>query len=552
METASITRQRFERIAGLVLHPLAFVCGLVLLLHGLGRLQQAGWLERGPLVVDENSESDQVYICPMMCVEPTNAPGRCPVCAMELVPAASDAVASDGVSVRIDDETRRLLNIKTAAVIRRPLVHSVQAVGEIGYDETRLRSLAAYVDGRIEALYASYTGVVVQAGQPLAKIYSPKLYAGQVELLAARQAQANRAGDLAANPPLNTGVSGGRPLSALGSSLYDSAYRRLIELGMTTEQIAELENQGQADSRLSLVAPISGTVIEKLKVDGQYVQEGDAIYRLADLTQVWLILQLFPADAAMIQIGQSATTTVQSLPQQTFQGHVDFVSPTVDPRTRTVGVRVVIPNPNGELRVGDFARATIQVPSPTVATMASDPESPPTDPLWIPRDAVLHVGESSVAYVETEPGRFEIRALQIGPSSNGQVVVWEGLQAGEKVATSANFLLDSQMQLTQQPSLINLDQAIPRSKADFEWTEEMLAALEPLSDDQQALVQQQRLCPVGQQPLGSMGTPLPVEVAGQIVYICCEGCRRPLLETPEKYLAQFPQTPSSLDREERK
>ncbi len=530
---------RVQWIAGMILHPLAFVCGLILLLHGLGRLQQMGWLNIGELDTAEVTESDVTYICPMMCVEPTNAPGRCPVCAMELVPAAGDMGSGDGISVIIDSETRRLINIKTAPVVRRPLELTIDAVGEIGYDETRLRTLAAYVDGRIEELYAGYTGVVVQQGQPLAKIYSPKLYAGQVELLMARQTMSNR---LPTSPPGTNiaSVTSTPNLASLRTTMYDSSYRRLIELGMTPQQIDSLERRGEADSRLQLVAPISGTVIEKSSVDGQYVKEGDVIYRLADLSQVWLLLKLFPADAAMIEPGQVVQAEVQSLPNRKFDGIIEFILPNVEPDTKTVNVRVVIPNPAGLLRIGDYARATIRVvpdrSNDEQLNAMADPTATDDQPLWIPRDAVLHVGQTSIAYVETESGRFEIRWLTTGPTVDGEIVVWEGLQAGESVATGANFLLDSQMQLTQGPSLINPHKAIPRSRADFEWTEEMLAAMEPLSPEDRELVMQQKLCPVAQEPLGSMGLPLKVDVGGRAVFICCEGCRRPLVEEPEKYL----------------
>jgi len=532
--------ERFQLVAGLILHPAAFFCVLVFLLYGLGRLQQLGWLVTEPVEVSETAGETVTYICPMMCVEPTNAPGRCPVCAMELVPATSGA-AGDGMSVQIDRETRRLLNIATATVVRRPLELSVQAVGEIGYDETRLRTLSAYVDGRIEELYAGYTGVVVAQGQPLARIYSPRLYASQVELLSAKQLQRTRPGlqtPATADPPtaINSGI-----LAVGGSGMYDSAYRRLIELGMTGPQIEQLETSGQADSRLQLVAPISGTVIEKLVVEGQYVKEGDRIYRLADLSQVWLMLKLFPEDAALLEVGHTVTAKIQSQPNQPIAGTVEFLSPQVDPETRTVSVRVVMANPMGLLRIGDLARATIQVGPRTDLPPGADGDSTLTDgaPLWIPRDAVLRVGQSSVAYVETEPGRFEIRWLKTGPVIGTDMVIWEGLELGESVATRANFLLDSQMQLTQQPSLINPAKAIPRSLEDFEWTEEMLAAIAPLSEEEREIVRQQKLCPVGQQPLGSMGTPLRVDVNDQIIFICCEGCRSPLVNEPDQYLPKM-------------
>jgi hypothetical protein len=309
---------------------------------------------------------------------------------------------------------------------------------------------------------------------------------------------------------------------------------------MTAGQIEQLEVTGEADSRLQLVAPISGTVIEKVAVEGQYVEEGDRIYRLADLSQVWLMLKLFPEDAALLEVGHQVAAQVQSLPDQTFTGVVEFIAPNVDSETRTVSVRVVMPNPAGLLRIGDLARATIEVRSggSLVQGVDSMASGSARDALWIPRDAVLSVGQSHIAYVETEPGRFEIRWLKTGPVIGREILIWEGVRLGESVATRANFLLDSQMQLTQQPSLIDPARAIPRAADDFEWTEEMLAALQPLSEKDRERVQEQKLCPVGRQPLGSMGTPLPVQVGERTVFICCEGCRGPLLADPDQYLTK--------------
>jgi YHS domain-containing protein len=257
---------------------------------------------------------------------------------------------------------------------------------------------------------------------------------------------------------------------------------------------------------------------------------------------------------------------------------VAFLDPTVDPTKRTVGIRVVISNKGGLLRVGDYAKATIRAPLATAEDQEAavyDPElagkwigprhphivasSPGNCPLCgaelvpaarfgfldaptaacnvlvVPRNAVLMNGGHSVVYVETEPGRFEIRRVTLGSGSDDQIVVVAGLQAGEEVATSGNFLIDSQMQLAGNPSLIDPMKA--QSKLDDVASPEVLASLSELSDEDRALAERQRVCPVTMFPLGSMGTPPKVEVDGQTVFLCCEGCREALLEEPNKYLA---------------
>ncbi len=444
----------------LIVQPILFVAAILGALALVGIAQRSGWItaSRHPSASAESDASstepasaDTQYICPMMCTPPASEPGRCPVCAMELVPAARSA-ASDGRSILIDPATRRIANIQTAPVVAKALSRTIRAVGELGYDESNLKTLSAYVDGRVEELLANYTGVEVHEGDPLARVYSPRLYASQVELLLAlgRSVDSGTTIDSAARPR--------------NEQLAASARRRLSELGMSDRQIAELEQSGVAHSRLHLVAPIQGTVIEKLAVEGQYVKEGDPIYRLADLSKVWLQLQLFPEDAAWVRLGQSVEAEVQSLPGTRFEGQVEFIFPNVDPVSRTVAVRVVIPNPDGQLRVGDYARATFSVPLASVARSAgaADPDAasqaiPPTDAkvMVVPRDAVLMAGQNSVLYVETEPGRFEIRAVTVGNSTGDEIVIVEGVHEGEHVATRGNFLIDSQMQLAGNPSLID-------------------------------------------------------------------------------------------------
>jgi Cu(I)/Ag(I) efflux system membrane fusion protein len=304
---------------------------------------------------------------------------------------------------------------------------------------------------------------------------------------------------------------------------------------MTSSQIEALEQSGQANSRLELVAPMGGTVIEKLAVEGQYVDQGEAIYQLANLDQVWLMLKVFPEDAAVIQVGQTVTAAVDSLPGQSFVGTVAFISPNIDPETRTVSVRVVLPNPEGALRIGDFARASVPVVSSANPVSSADSTA-----VLLPRDAVLLVGVDSVVYVETEPGRYEMRNVKVGSVSKRGVIVLEGLKAGESVARRGNFLIDSQMQLAGNPSLIDPGRAAPKKPGE-ELTPEMEEAIAELAPEDQDLARKQRVCVVADMALGSMGVPVRVELEGQVVFLCCEGCRGALMKNPQKFLEKLKQ-----------
>ncbi len=564
---------------------LVLVCG-VLVIVALGAAQRMGYISAGgdgsggggdnshAPVADESVR----YICPMMCTPPQNEPGRCPVCAMELVPSSSGG-GGDSRSVQIDPAARRVANIHTEAVRSMRMTRTIRTIGELSSDEGTVKTLSAYVDGRLDRLYADYTGVVVAKGDHLALVYSPRLYSGQVEFLLAKKAR-----EESRSATLARVVQSSR-------NLYKSAWQRLIELGMTTSQIEELQRTGTASSRMHLCAPIHGTVIRKFATEGQYVKEGQAIYELADLSTVWLMLELFPEDAATIRYGQKVEAEVQSLPGQKFTGRVAFIDPNVNPKTRTVGVRVVIANDDGLLRIGDYAKATIDVPltgtvnpqgkiyDPELANKWISPRHPHIiesspgkcrvcgvalvpasqfgftaeataggESLVVPRDAVLMAGSNSVLYVETEPGRFEIRRIVLGPICGGQIVILEGVKEGEEVATRGNFLIDSGMQLAGNPSLIDPTRIEP--KMDEEASVEMIAAIAKLPREDRLLAESQRICPVTMMPLGSMGTPKKVDVNGTPVLICCEGCREDLLAESEKYLAKLAAADRSEDSNE--
>ncbi len=424
------------------------------------------------------AENGERYICPMMCTPPSSEPGRCPVCAMELVPATGGG-ESDGVSVTIEPAARRLINIQTATAKMGPVSQTIRTIGSIEYDESKLATISAYVAGRIEKLYANYIGVPVEQNDDLALIYSPDLYSAQVEYL--------------------TALKGGG-LKRLGgsSNLAELAKQNLIELGLTEDQVRDVRTKGKAESRIRVRSPISGTVINKYAVEGDYIKTGDKIYRIADLSTVWLMLDLYPDDAARIRFGQQVEAEVQSMPGEVFTGRVAFIDPTVDPKTRTVGVRVEMLNPDGKLKPGDYATARVYVPAlrqdrvydPALADKYISPMHPqiirnepgdcpicgmdlvPTSQLGyaseplpkqqvvtVPRDTVLMTGENSVIYVETEPGRFEIRRVSVGPLTDERAVILEGVSAGETVATNGNFLIDSQMQLAGNPSLMDPSKA---------------------------------------------------------------------------------------------
>jgi Cu(I)/Ag(I) efflux system membrane fusion protein len=491
LPTASSHRARIAWTTRKLLPVGVFLAAGIALIVFVGLAQRLGWIRAGQGVLTQVAAgAGSIFTCPMHPQIRQPAPGRCPICGMELVVASSAGAADlDELAVMIEPAQRRLANIQTAATKSEPLDDTLHTVGAIAIDESRQATIAAYIDGRLERLFADYTGVDIKKGDHLAILYSPQLYAAQVEYLEARRA---------------LGGSGGLPaVRQAQESLADNTRQRMREFGMTDEQIAELENSGKAQSRLTIYAPQGGTVIEKLAVEGKYVQAGDPIYRIAELSTVWLMLKLFPEDATRIRFGQRVEAVVQSLPGETLLGRVAFIDPTVDPQTRSVGVRVELLNEYGRLRPGDYAKARINLPigpqgevfdkdlagkwiSPMHPQIIRDeagqcpicgmdlvPTSrygfaaepiPQPESLYVPRRAVLLAGGNSIVYVETEPGRFEIRSVTVGPILRDKIVILDGLKAGDMVATAGNFLIDSQMQLAGKPSLIDPSRAIAKSK----------------------------------------------------------------------------------------
>ena len=438
-----------------------------------------------------------MFTCPMHPNIKQNKPGSCPICGMDLVPLEVETNADSSVSesIKISKASRRLAGIETEVVKEGTAYQNIYAIGSIDFDEGRISTIAAYVDGRIEKLYANYTGIKVKKDEHLAEFYSPALYSAQIEYLQSRKALAKMR-----SSRLDSTLSTQR-------ALLSNAERRLKELGMSAAQIKELKKTRKAKSRLVMDSMVSGTVIEKNAVEGSYVKAGQIIYKVADLSTVWLLLDMFPEEATFLKFGLKVKASIRSLPDQEFEGRISFISPTIDKKTRTVRVRVEVPNPNGVLRPGDFANASIMVPvSPSARdSRIYDPELAgkyisPMHPaqisdkpgkcpvcgmdlipaeefgytiddsniekvVTVPRDAILSVGKGHVVFIEQEKDRFALKEIVMGPLVEGnRVVVLSGLKKGDVVASSGVFLIDSQMQLSGKTSLMQISTGKEASK----------------------------------------------------------------------------------------
>ena len=325
-----------------------------------------------------------------------------------------------GNLVRISTDKIQRLGVRTEPVTSRRLTRTVRAVGTIQPDERRLRIVAPKFEGWIQRLYVNTTGQAVSQGEPLMDIYSPDLVSSQQEyLIAWRGVQA---------------VKEGLPqVQASMQTLVDGALQRLRNWDISDEELRRLQSEGQARQFLTLRAPTTGVVLEKPMVQGQRFMQGEMLFRIADLSTVWLLAQVFEQDLALVRAGQTARIRVDAYPDRIFTGQITFMYPVVNADTRTAKVRIELPNRAGLLKPDMYARAEM------LAVQG--------DRLSIPDSAVLDTGTRQLVLVRRGEGTFEPRTVRIGMRADGYSEVLDGLSPGEEVVVSANFLIDAESNL---------------------------------------------------------------------------------------------------------
>jgi Cu(I)/Ag(I) efflux system membrane fusion protein/cobalt-zinc-cadmium efflux system membrane fusion protein len=313
------------------------------------------------------------------------------------------------------------IDVKTGAVEYKQVHDEIRTTGNVEVDETRLAEVQVRFTGWIQHVYADATFKQVRKGQPLLTIYSPELVTTESEYLLSKQ---NR--ELLAQSTV-PGVASG------ASTLLSSAMERLKQWQIPEREIAELEQTGKIKHELEVDAPVSGYIIERNALPNMYVQPGTKLYSLADLSTVWVYAQVFQNDLGRVSVGNPADITVDSYPGRVFRGRVSFIWPQLDQTTRTAKVRLEIRNPDLALSIGMFVNILLDVPLGRQ--------------LVIPASGVFQTGTRQIAFVDMGEGRFEPRDIEAGTHAGNDVVVSKGLKAGERIVTSANFLIDSESQL---------------------------------------------------------------------------------------------------------
>ena len=326
-------------------------------------------------------------------------------------------------TVQISPERQQLIGVKFGTVEIKSLDKVIRTVGRVDYDEKRIVTVSPKIGGWIEDLFVDFTGRFVQQGEPLLTLYSPELVSTQEEYLLALRAKK----ELVKSPFPEVAGS--------GSSLAESARRRLKLWDINDDQIKALEESGQPRKTLTLYSPFSGIVLEKVAYKGMNVMPGMALFKLADLSVVWLYADIYEYELPFIRLGQQASIQLSYLQGENFTGKAIYIYPSLNPETRTAKVRFEIPNPHGKLKPEMYANVEIKVQLGRKLT--------------VPEGAIIDTGIRQLAIIDKGSGYFEPREVKVGAKVDNYYEVIRGLKVGERVVTSANFLIDSESKLKE-------------------------------------------------------------------------------------------------------
>jgi membrane fusion protein, copper/silver efflux system len=371
-------------------------------------------------------EKKTIWTCSMHPQIRMDKPGKCPICGMDLIPLKEHAGNGDAISpneIQMTEAAIKIADIQTMVVQKTYPDKELYLLGKVRPDERNISELTARFGGRIEKLYVNFTGQHVNKGEKLVTIYSPALVTAQKELLEAQEYKQS-------NP-----------------ELYKATRNKLKLWDLTDSQIDDIEQKGEVQNYFDVLSPITGTVTIRNVSLGDYVKEGSALFRVIDLNKVWIMFEAYESDLPWIRTGDKVTFTIQSLPGKNFNGHVRFIDPLIDPKTRIAQVRVEVQNPGLVLKPEMFANGVV---TSSIAGNKKD--------LMVPKTSVLWTGKRAVVYVKVPDRKqsiFQYREIVLGPSAGEFYVVKAGLTEGEEIAVNGVFKIDAAAQLAGKPSMMN-------------------------------------------------------------------------------------------------
>lgn len=422
------------------------------------------------------------YYCSMHPHITLPHPGKCSICGMDLIPMTGGSADLGPRTLKLSEGAMQLAEIETEKVKREFVVSVVAMVGKVEFDETAVKTITAWVPGRLDRLYVDYTGVPIAKGDHLADVYSPKLYEAQQQLFEALKS-------------VEGSNSNSERLRESSTRTLEAVRKKLLLLGLSEKQVEDIEKRKTLSDRIQISSTVGGVVVEKLANEGDYVQTGTPLYKVVALEKLWVKLDAYESDLPWLRYGQEVSFHTEAYPGETFTGKVSFIDWVVDHHTRTIKLRLNVDNTDGRLKPGMFVRAEAEstltdggrVMSPALAGKWISPMHPeivkdapgscdicgmdlvPAEtlfrtagrstvpPLVVPASAPLVTGRRAVVYVK-KPGTtstFEGREIVLGPRAGEHYVVLSGLEEGEDVVTRGNFKIDSSLQIEAKPSMMN-------------------------------------------------------------------------------------------------
>lgn len=368
-------------------------------------------------------ESVEMWTCAMHPQIMQSEPGTCPICGMDLISAESQ---DDGLAL---GQFKMTKNAMALADIRTTKVgwgasgdNTLKLSGTIEKNEKAVATQASYFDGRIEKLFVNFEGEEVKKGQQLATIYAPELASAQQELITAANLKESQ------------------------PALYQAVRNKLRLWKLSEKQIGQIEESGQVRDNFPIYAHVSGTVSEINVEAGDYVKKGSPLFKIADLGTVWAVFDAYENQVSLLREGQNINVVTKSYPDKTFPAKISFIDPVLNSSTRTIAIRAVLQNPNGQLKPGMFVAGSFGLTSKMK-----------DDTIVIPESAVLWTGERSVVYIRTDPKdpTFEMRKIVLGDRINDGYVVLSGLENGDEIVTNGTFTVDAAAQLRGKRSMMN-------------------------------------------------------------------------------------------------
>lgn len=412
--------------------PIIIVVCIVLVIGGIALFystRKSGNVDNPSKSVAEEVSGQQTGAMPGMPAEkPAGEPAK---------PTEATQTLEEAPTVEIPLEKQQLIGVKTISVSVQPLQKVIRTVGKIEYDERRLTAVNAKVEGWIEKLYVNFTGIYVKKGEPLADIYSPELWATQQEFINVVRWAKKTGKRNSTLGPVSDSSGPSQDLAAMLSkdaeSIIDAARQRLKLWDISDEQIRKIEDSEKPIRTLTIYSPASGYVLQKYATQGMKVMAGEKLLDVSDLSTVWVIADIYEYELPFIKMGDTARIGLSYFPGKELTSKIDFLAPALDAQTRTAKVRFSISNPGGQLKPEMFTDVELKINL--------------GQRLAVPDEAVIDTGLRKIVYVDKGDGYFEPRAVTTGLRAEKLIEILSGLKAGEKIASAANFLIDSEAKL---------------------------------------------------------------------------------------------------------